>query len=55
MIAQICRKIKKEKSPELIAEELEEDIQVIAPICETAQSFAPEYDCEKIYEALYRK
>jgi len=36
----------------VIADELEEDISVIEPICKTAESFAPDYDPDKIYEAL---
>ncbi len=52
LISQTCRKLSRGKTPEMIADELEEDISVIRPICETAQMFAPEYDVEKIYEEL---
>ena len=31
---------------------LEEEISLIQKICESAESFAPEYDVEKIYEAM---
>ena len=47
----ICRKLKKQKSPEVISEELEEDLSLIQTICEIASQFAPEYDCNKILEA----
>ncbi|MCR5755097.1 MAG: Rpn family recombination-promoting nuclease/putative transposase [Acetatifactor sp.] len=52
LIAQVCRKLKKGKLPELIAEELEEDITQIQKICETAEQFAPDYDVKAIYEAI---
>ena len=40
------------KSSAEIAEELEQDISVIDPIVQVAASYAPEYDAEKIYDAL---
>ena len=51
-IALFCKKLAKGKSINVIADELEEDISVIEPICKTAESFAPDYDPDKIYEAL---
>ena len=53
LISQICRKLQKGKSPEIIADELEEELDKVKEICETASSFAPEYDIEKIYEAMH--
>ena len=50
----ICRKLQKNKSPETIAEELEEDIDTIQHICTIAKDFAPDYDVEKIVEQ-YKK
>jgi len=47
----VCRKLRKGKSPEVIAEELEEDLAVIKKISDAAKAFAPEYDFEKVYEA----
>ena len=52
MIRQIVKKLHKNKSPEQIAEDLEEDIPKIRHICEVAERFVPEYDVEKIYHAL---
>ena len=46
-----CIKLKKGKIPEQIAEELEEETKVIADICKAAGPFAPNYDCEKVYQA----
>ncbi len=55
MISQVCRKLKKGKIPEQIADDLEEEISLIQKICESAASFAPEYDVEKIYDAINDK
>ena len=50
LIVQICRKLRKGKSVESIAEELEEDVSVVVNICDIASAFAPDYDEEKILE-----
>lgn len=50
LIELVCKKITKGKIPEVIANELEEDEAVIQGIYEVALSFAPIYDCNKIYE-----
>lgn len=52
LIEQVCKKLRKHKSPELIAEELEEEEFTIKEICEKAKKYAPEYDIDKIYEDL---
>lgn len=52
LISQVCRKLKKGKTPECIAEELEEELELVDKICKVAKEFAPEYDIIKIYEAL---
>lgn len=51
LIEQSCRKLKKGKRPEQIAEELEEDLKVIEEICRAAQPFAPDYDSQSVYQA----
>ena len=51
LIEQVCKKLKKEKSVEIIAEELEEEAEKIQSICEAAVAYAPEFDCEKVYRA----
>ncbi len=54
IISQICRKLAKNKSVEVIAEELEEDdIEYIQHICEVAEKYAPDYDADRIYGELY--
>lgn len=51
LIEQSCQKLRKGKAPEVIAEELEEKLEIIQSICQTAAGFAPEYDCGKVYKA----
>ena len=46
----ICRKLQKNKSPETIADELEEDLNTIQHIYAIAKDFAPDYDVAKIVE-----
>ena len=55
LIEQVCKKLKKEKSVEIIAEELEEEAEKIQSICEAAVAYAPEFDCEKVYRAWKEK
>lgn len=50
LTTQICRKLQKNKSPETIAEELEEDLDTIQHIYAIAKDFAPDYDVTKIVE-----
>ena len=52
MISLTVRKLRKGKSVEQIADELEADMETIAPICKAAEEFAPEYDEEKIFEKV---
>ncbi len=52
LISQVVRKLRKGKSVEQIADELEADMETIAPICKAAEEFAPEYDEKKIFEKV---
>ena len=52
LISLTARKLRKGKSVEQIADELEADIATIAPICKAAEEFAPEYDEKKIFEKV---
>lgn len=54
LISQVCKKLDRGTSPEVIAEALEENLDVIERICEAAKEFAPEYDCDKIYLKLHK-
>lgn len=50
LISLICRKLAKGKDVQTIADELEEDTDLIEKICKTADAYAPEYDEKKILE-----
>lgn len=52
LIEQVCKKLRKNKTPEQIAEDLEEDIEAIRSICRAAEEFAPKYDSNKIFEKI---
>lgn len=49
------KKLRKDKTPEIIAEELEEDEDTIRHLCAVAKNFAPDYNLEQIYNAIYKK
>ncbi len=55
LIQQITKKLERGKTPEAIADELEEELSSVTAICEAAEGFAPVYDCELIYECLCKK
>jgi hypothetical protein len=52
LIRMVCRKLKKGKSIEQIADELEEEEARIQVLCDVAHDFAPEYDERKILAAV---
>ena len=52
VILLICKKLRRHMDIPQIAREIEEDEAYVRPICEVAERFAPEYDEQKIYEAL---
>ncbi|MBQ9118650.1 MAG: hypothetical protein IJY09_01170 [Lachnospiraceae bacterium] len=55
LIELVCKKLRRGKSPEQIAEELEEEEAVIAKICELAALDAPEYDGDAVFERWQEK
>ncbi|MBR1701071.1 MAG: hypothetical protein IJ716_03865 [Lachnospiraceae bacterium] len=55
LVAQVCRKLRKGKNTDAIAEELEEDISEISLICEEAEHFAPEYDVEQVLAKVMQR
>ena len=52
LIEQICKKIKNGKTLDVIADEVEEEVENIKPICAIAEKYAPNYDVDAIYEEL---
>lgn len=55
LISLVCRKLRKDKTLQVIAEELEEEISVIEPIYMAAQKYAPEYDLQLIAKEISQK
>lgn len=51
----VRRKLDKGKSPEQIAEELDEDLTLVTRICEAANACYPGEGCERIYTLLRGK
>lgn len=54
LISQVCKKLRKSKKPEVIADELEEDVSMINRICEAAEDCGEEYSTEQIFKKLKR-
>jgi hypothetical protein len=54
LIEQVCKKLKKGKSIEQIADDLEEDSHRIEEIVRAAVPFAPEYDPKQIWDAMQK-
>lgn len=55
LVEQVCRKLRKGKEAEAIAEELGEDLHVIRKICQAALEFAPDYDNGLVFDKLFNK
>lgn len=54
LISQVCRKMQKGKNADIIAEELEEELDMVETICRVAVDFAPEYDALAIYNEIQK-
>ena len=52
LVDQVCSKLKKGKTPEEIADALEEPVENIQKICRIAEQYAPEYPAEVVCLAL---
>ena len=52
LVNQVCSKLKKGKTPEEIADALEEPVENIQKICRIAERYAPEYPVEDVCRAL---
>ena len=55
LIEGICKKLRKGKDIENIAEELKEEIGIVEKIYAIAQKFAPEYNIEEIMKVVQKK
>lgn len=54
LIELVCKKMRKGKSPEIIAEELDEEPKIIQNIYERASSLAPDYNFDDVYKVYFR-
>lgn len=52
LVEMICKKLRKGRSPERIAEDLDEELGLVQNICKAAASFAPEYDSHQVLEMM---
>ena len=52
LITMICRKLKKGKTPEQIADDLDEEYSKVERICNAAKQCGPEYDSDEVYRKL---
>lgn len=55
LVKLVCRKLEKGKTPEIIAEDVEESLDTVNHICEIAAPYAPDYDIKAIVEQLQHK
>lgn len=53
LVGLICKKLRKGKDVYQIADEVEEDVSRVKAICNVAEKFAPDYEVEKVLEALH--
>lgn len=54
IIEMIYKKIQREKTLEAIADELEEELEVIRPVYEIVKAMGESFDCDKLYEQIYK-
>ena len=52
LISLTCRKLVKGKDVQTIADELEEDVDLIDQICNIEEAYAPDYDEKQILEQM---
>ena len=55
LVEQICKKLKKGKGIPQIADEVEEEEELVRKICDIADSYGPEYDADKVFAAVQKK
>lgn len=53
LVRKVCKKTRKGKSPEEIADMLEEEITSVRTVYDVAKKYAPEYDEKAIYKEVY--
>ena len=54
-VSLVCKKLRKGKTVNVIANELEEDEATIKEICDIAKKYAPDYDADSICKEYIEK
>jgi len=54
LVKLICKKLSKGKSVDIIADEVEEDIELVQKICDVADLYAPDYDVDTICSLIFK-
>ena len=52
LVELICKKLRRGKDVEQIADEVEEDLTRVSRICDVAERFSPDYDLDKVFKAV---
>ncbi len=52
LVEQICKKLRRGKDVEQIADEVEEDLTRVSGICDVAERFSPDYDPDEVFKAV---
>ena len=55
LVELICKKLRKGKEIPQIADEVEEEEELVKKICDIADSYGPEYDADKVSAAIQKK
>ena len=55
LVSLICSKLRKGKSVDVIADEVEEDYGVVDEICVIANTFAPDFQSDLVFEAYMER
>ena len=55
LVELICKKLRKGKEIPQIADEVEEEEDLVKKICDIADSCGPEYDADKVFAAVQKK
>ncbi|MBQ9866926.1 MAG: hypothetical protein IJM34_07890 [Lachnospiraceae bacterium] len=52
LVELICKKLRRGKDVEQIADEVEEDLTRVSRICDVAERFSPDYDLDEVFKAV---
>ena len=55
LVDQICKKLRRGKDVEQIADEVEEDVYRVQRICDIAEKYAPDYDTKAVFKDVEKE